>query len=67
MAKFNGQIEISLGYDITEQIPTYEGENVWYTEDTYTEFFHEGFYNSIDKAIAALQYLKEHINELSED
>ena len=54
------KIEISIGFDETIRIPDMDdGYNVWYVEDTETVYEHEGYYNSIDEAIEALQRLKE--------
>ena len=53
------KIEISIGFDRTICIPDMDdGYNVWYVEDTETVYEHEGYYDSIDEAIEALQYLK---------
>ena len=53
------KIEISTGFDRTIRIPDMDdGYNVWYVEDTETVYEHEGYYDSIDEAIEALQYLK---------
>lgn len=54
------KIEISIGFDETIRIPDMDdGYNVWYVEDTETVYEHEGYYDSIDEAIKALQRLKE--------
>lgn len=53
------KIEISIGFDRTIRIPDMDdGYNVWYVKDTITEYEHDGYYDSIDEAIEALQYLK---------
>ena len=31
------------------------------------DFWHEGYYDTIDDAIEALKYIKEHINDYFED
>ena len=48
------KIEISIGEE--HMIPVHEEEETWWIEDIVYE--HEGYYNSIDEAIEALQYLK---------
>jgi len=55
------KIEISIGKDTQIRVPDGEDDygNVWYTYDTDTVYEHEGYYDSIDEAIEALQYLKE--------
>ena len=54
------KIEISIGFDRTIRIPDMDdGYNVWYVEDTETIYEHDGYYDSIDEAIEALQRLKE--------
>ena len=54
------KIEISIGEDTQIRVPDGEDDygNIWYTYDTDTVYEHEGYYDSIDEAIEALQYLK---------
>lgn len=54
------KIEISIGEDIQIRVPDGEDDNgnIWYIYDTDTVYEHEGYYDSIDEAIEALQYLK---------
>ena len=54
------KIEISIGEDTQIRIPDGEDDNgnIWYIYDTDTMYEHEGYYDSIDEAIEALQYLK---------
>lgn len=54
------KIEISIGEDIQIRVPDGEDDNgnIWYVYDTDTVYEHEGYYDSIDEAIKALQYLK---------
>lgn len=54
------KIEISIGEDTQIRIPDGEDDNgnIWYIYDTNTVYEHEGYYDSIDEAIEALQYLK---------
>lgn len=54
------KIEISIGETYTHRIPDGEDNNgnIWYVYDTDTVYEHEGYYDSIDEAIEALQYLK---------
>lgn len=48
------KIEISIGFDKSIVIPGYTGLIL----DTETIYEHDGYYDSIDEAIEALQYLK---------
>lgn len=54
------KIEICIGEDIQIRVPDGEDDNgnIWYVYDTDTVYEHEGYYDSIDEAIEALQYLK---------
>ena len=54
------KIEICIGEDVQIRIPDGEDDNgnIWYVYDTDTIYEHEGYYDSIDEAIEALQYLK---------
>ena len=54
------KIEICIGEDTQIRVPDGEDDNgnVWYVYDTDTVYEHEGYYDSIDEAIEALQYLK---------
>lgn len=54
------KIEISIGEDIQIRVPDGEDDNgnIWYVYDTDTVYEHEGYYDSVDEAIEALQYLK---------
>lgn len=54
------KIEICIGEDVQIRIPDGEDDNgnIWYVYDTDTVYGHEGYYDSIDEAIEALQYLK---------
>lgn len=55
------KIEISIGEDYPISVPSGfdENGNTWYIEDTDTEYEHEGYYETINDAIQALQRLKE--------
>lgn len=54
------KIEISIGQNhlvrVPNEIDVYG--NTWYTYDNEVVYEHEGYYDSIDEAIEALQYLK---------
>jgi hypothetical protein len=54
------KIEICIGEDVQIRVPDGEDDNgnIWYVYDTDTVYEHEGYYDSIDEAIEALQYLK---------
>ena len=54
------KIEICIGEDVQIRVPDGEDDNgnIWYVYDTETIYEHEGYYDSIDEAIEALQYLK---------
>lgn len=54
------KIEICIGEDTQIRVPDGEDDNgnIWYVYDTDTVYEHEGYYDSIDEAIEALQYLK---------
>lgn len=62
MGKFTGEIEIGMGFEQFDEV--HDGENIWL--QPYTEFYHEGFYRTIDEAIEALLYIKEHADEYQE-
>ena len=49
------KIEISIGFDKNIVIPNSDRRLIL---DTITEYEHDGYYDSIDEAIEALQYLK---------
>jgi hypothetical protein len=49
------KIEISIGFDKNIVIPDSDRRFIL---DTITEYEHDGYYDSIDEAIEALQYLK---------
>ena len=49
------KIEISIGFDKNIVIPDSDRRLIL---DTITEYKHDGYYDSIDEAIEALQYLK---------
>ncbi len=49
------KIEISIGFD--KKIVVHDSDRHLIL-DTITEYEHDGYYDSIDEAIEALQYLK---------
>jgi hypothetical protein len=53
------KIEISIGHNRDVVIPDIDSNgHTWYTLDTIADYEHEGYYDSIEEAIEALQYLK---------
>lgn len=54
------KIEISIGQNnlvrVPDAIDVYG--NTWYAYDNEVTYEHEGYYDTIDEAIEALQYLK---------
>ena len=54
------KIEINIGKEIMS--PVEDGENTWWVNDI--DFENYGYYDSIDKAIIALQRLKQKTEEV---
>ena len=54
------KIEISIGQNHLVRVPNEidVNGNIWYAYDNETTYEHEGYYDTIDEAIEALQYLK---------
>ena len=58
------KIEISIGKEYPIHVPYKIDENgyILYMDDTDISYEHEGYYDTIDEAIEALQYLKAQEN-----